>query len=61
MAIVDGNFIPGEIIVGQESGAKYTLRVEEEYDLVSGFENDTIQRRADEILDFTQQNPFGMP
>lgn len=62
VSIVDGNFTPGEIIVGQESGARYTLRDEEEYDLVSGFaENDIIQSEANSIIDFSQQNPFGMP
>ena len=62
ISIVDGNFTPGEIIVGQESGARYKLREQEEYDLVSGFaENDVIQSEANDILDFSQQNPFGMP
>lgn len=62
VSIVDGDFIPGEIIVGQESGARYTLRKEEEYDLVSGYaENDIIESEADQIIDFTQNNPFGMP
>ena len=62
VSIVDGTFIPGEILVGQESGAKYALGDQEEYDLVSGFaENDIIQAKADDIVDFTQQNPFGMP
>jgi len=62
VSIVDGDFTPGEIIVGQESGARYTLREEEEYDLVSGFaENDTIQSEANQIIDFSQNNPFGMP
>lgn len=62
ISIVDGDFTPGEIIVGQESGAKYTIRVEEEYDIISGFaENDIIQSESNQIIDFSQQNPFGMP
>ncbi len=48
--------------MGQESGARYTLSDEEEYDLVTPFaENDFIQQEALDIVDFTQQNPFGMP
>ena len=62
ISIVDGDFTPGEIIIGQESGARYTLREEEEYDLVSGYaENDIFQSEGDQIIDFTQSNPFGMP
>lgn len=62
VSIVTGDFIEGEIIVGQESGARYTLGHEEEYDLVTPFaQNDVIEREAEGIVDFTQQNPFGMP
>ena len=62
VSIVDGDFTPGEIIVGQESGARYKIRDQEEYDLVTPFaDNDTIELEAKDIIDFTQQNPFGMP
>ena len=62
VSIVTGDFTPGEIIVGQESGARYLLSDEEEYDLVTPFaENDIIELEAKDIIDFTQQNPFGMP
>ena len=62
VSIVTGDFTPGEILVGQESGAKYALSDEEEYDLVTPFaENDTIELKAEDIVDFSQQNPFGMP
>ena len=62
VSIVTGDFTPGEILVGQESGAKYALSDEEEYDLVTPFaENDTIELKAEDIIDFSQQNPFGMP
>ena len=62
VSIVDGDFTPGEIIVGQESGARYKLRDQEEYDLVTPFaDNDIIELEAKDIIDFTQQNPFGMP
>tara|TARA_B100001559_G_scaffold196133_1_gene164121 strand:+ start:29033 stop:30460 length:1428 start_codon:yes stop_codon:yes gene_type:complete len=62
VSIVDGDFTPGEVVVGGESGARFILGVQQEYDLVSGFaDNDTIELEAKDIIDFTQQNPFGMP
>lgn len=62
IAIVDGTFTPGELIIGQESGAQYVLSGQEEYDLVSGFaDNDNIELEADGIIDFSTSNPFGMP
>ena len=62
ISIVDGDFVAGEIVVGQESGAKYQLSHEEEYDLVTPFaENDTFEKEALDIIDFSQDNPFGMP
>ena len=62
IAIVDGFFTPGELIVGEESGACYQLSGQEEYDLVSGFaDNDNIEFEADQIIDFSTSNPFGMP
>ena len=62
VSIVSGDFTHGEIVVGQESGSRYALSNEEEYDLVTPFaENDFIESEAKDIIDFTQQNPFGMP
>jgi len=62
IAIVDGFFTSGELIIGQESGAAYMLRGQEEFDLVSGFaDNDNIELEADGIIDFSENNPFGMP
>ena len=60
--IVTGDFLPGERIVGQDSGASYTIRVVNEDDLVDTFaDNDTFETEADQIIDFTTRNPFGMP
>ena len=62
ISIVDGDFTPGEIVVGEESKARFMVSVQEKCDLVSGFaDNDTIEAEAKDIIDFTQQNPFGMP
>ena len=67
-----GSFIPGELIIGQESGASYqilrtqqllTLDQQEEQGLiVDKFkQNNDIQIAANEILDFNESNPFGTP
>jgi len=62
VAIVDGFFTAGELVIGQESGATYMLSAQEEFDLVSGFaDNDNIELEADGIIDFSENNPFGMP
>ena len=60
--IITGDFIPGERIVGQDSGASYTLRLISEFDLIDTFaDNDNIELEADDIIDFSSTNPFGMP
>ena len=62
VSIVDGTFTPGEIIIGAESGAIYAMREQEVDDLVDEFaDNDTFETEADDILDFSETNPFGMP
>jgi hypothetical protein len=54
------NFYPGEIIIGQISGATYCLEYYEGMDLYDKYsENDDIEMEADLILDFTESNPFG--
>ncbi len=62
VSIVAGSFVAGETIVGQESGASYTLRTLNEDDIVDPYaDNDNIEFEADKIIDFTTRNPFGMP
>jgi hypothetical protein len=67
-----GEFLPGELIVGQESGASYQIRQspelltvderEEQGLIVDKYkQNDDIQIAANEILDFSERNPFGTP
>jgi len=59
---VDGGFILGESIIGSESGAIHYLKsistppVEGRYS-----SNDEIEQEADDIIDFSEINPFGMP
>ena len=57
----DGTFVEGETITGSDSGAVWTTETfstledpNSEYD-----DNKYIEEGADEILDFTEKNPFG--
>ena len=62
VSIVDGTFDPGEQIIGSESGASHTMKEQDKYDTVDPFaDNDNIEIQADDIIDFTKTNPFGMP
>ena len=62
ISIVTGNFVVGERIVGQDSGASYMISAVNKDDLVDTFaENDTFQSEGNKIIDFSSENPFGMP
>jgi len=60
VAVNDGQFSAGEVITGSESLATYILKsydnnsYEESYD-----KNEEFETEADNILDFTETNPFG--
>ena len=66
---LSGTFLPGEILVGQTSGASYSLRRKSTSTVDNPAtnpnnrfgQNDTIQDEADDILDFSEINPFGTP
>ncbi len=62
ISIITGTFIPGEGIYGTESNALYALQSQEVFDLVTPFaDNDTIEAVADDLISFSEKNPFGMP
>ncbi len=62
VSIVNGQFIPGENIVGSASSASHYLRKFEVYAVKDGYtNNDEIEEEADDIIDFSEGNPFGMP
>ena len=62
IASVSGTFVKGETIVGQDSGATRTLISVTKEPSNDGFaDNSNIELEADAILDFSEQNPFGMP
>ena len=59
---VDGVFSVGETLVGAASSASYELRFIDADLNFDGFaDNVDIETEADGILDFTEQNPFGIP
>ena len=59
---VSDDFTVGEFIVGQTSGANHKVRLIDDYPADDGYSsNNEIQIEADEIIDFSETNPFGMP
>ena len=59
---VNGEFIPGENIVGSASSASHYLRKIDVFAVKDGFAtNDEIEEEANKIIDFSENNPFGMP
>ena len=59
---VTGDFQVGENLVGSESGASLALRIIDTNPTDDGFaDNYNIETEADSIIDFSEQNPFGMP
>jgi hypothetical protein len=59
---VTGTFARGENIVGSASSASYVLSSINTYDIKDAYaDNLNIENEADNIIDFTESNPFGMP
>jgi len=59
---ITGDFIAGENIVGSGSSASRYLRSIDLFPARDGFAaNDEIEEEADQIIDFDETNPFGMP
>jgi hypothetical protein len=59
--MTSGTFTLGEIIVGSATSAKYTLqnyKVSNSSDKYE--ENDVIEQESDNIIDFSESNPFGV-
>ena len=62
VSTVTGSFIKGETLVGAASSAAYVLSKSSYNNLRDGYaSNEDIEEAADEIIDFTESNPFGMP
>jgi len=57
-----GVFISGETVTGEESNATYSIRSTNLNRLNDNYgQNDVIQQESEEILDFSETNPFGIP
>jgi hypothetical protein len=62
VASVSGAFTIGEDVVGSTSGSSHALRVIDTTPDNDPFaDNFEIETEADSILDFSEQNPFGIP
>lgn len=60
VSITDGQFYPGELIIGVGSSATYAVSTYESDDLYNKYEeNKEIEEESDIILDFSEENPFG--
>ena len=53
-----GDFVVGQTIVGAAASYRI-LSTDEEFDEVPFASNDEIEAEANQILDFTERNPFG--
>ena len=60
---ITGTFRRGETITGSSSGASHLVRVIDytNFDDAGYGDNDEFELQADAILDFSENNPFGMP
>jgi hypothetical protein len=62
VATVSGSFTPGESIVGTASSASRKLRSIDTFADEDGYsDNNDIEIEAEDIIDFSSTNPFGMP
>jgi hypothetical protein len=60
VSIVDGQFYPGEAIVGASSSAVYSIKTYNNWNDTDKYnQNLKIQQEASNILDFSESNPFG--
>jgi len=60
---ITGTFVRGETITGSSSGASHLIRLIDltNFDDAGFGDNDEFELQADAILDFSENNPFGMP
>jgi hypothetical protein len=71
VSIISGGFLLGEILIGEDSGAEYTLQSLSIFNLSDPndnsnsadkyYQNNEIQIESNKILDFSEKNPFGNP
>tara|TARA_R100000030_G_scaffold38745_1_gene29000 strand:- start:195 stop:1172 length:978 start_codon:yes stop_codon:yes gene_type:complete len=60
VAYANGTFDTNELICGYDSNAKWSVASFDTLDMTDSFsENRQLEDEADDILDFTERNPFG--
>jgi len=60
VAYANGTFDTNELICGYDSNAKWSVASFDTLDMTDSFsENRQLEDEADDILDFTEKNPFG--
>jgi hypothetical protein len=59
---LSGEFKEGEVVTGSESGSSYKIKLINTFKYNDGFtDNDNIQDEFEDIVDFSEKNPFGNP
>ena len=60
LGTTDGAFVDGDVIVGADSSATYTVDFIESAEFSDKYDkSDEIETEADAIIDFSENNPFG--
>ena len=60
LGTTNGTFVAGDVIVGSESNAQYTVDFIESAEFADKYDkSDEIETEADDIIDFSENNPFG--
>jgi hypothetical protein len=59
---INGSFVAGEVVVGAASSASYQIRSIDTNINADGYsDNNEIEIEGDQIIDFSEFNPFGVP
>ena len=60
LGATNGTFISGDVAIGSTSSAKYSVDYVESAEFTDKYDkSDEIETEADQILDFSESNPFG--
>ena len=60
LGTTDGTFVSGDVAIGSTSDARFTVDFVESAEFVDKYDkNDEIESEADDIIDFSESNPFG--
>ena len=60
LGTTNGTFVAGDTIVGSASSAQYTVDFVESAEFADKYDkSDEIETEADDIIDFSENNPFG--